>query len=111
MPEKRPPVVFPPANDAQIRAWARVGAIAQVTRAFATFPEIRAQFLGPQVGDELPRAWRVPEPSGPADGTVEDLRRRASDRRGRMTPAGRKRISDLMKKRWKTAKRQKRNHL
>jgi hypothetical protein len=32
-------------------------------------------------------------------------------RRGRMTPEGRKRISEMMKKRWAEAKKKNRNHL
>jgi hypothetical protein len=47
-----------------------------------------------------------------AAGTVADAgvgpRRR---RRGRMTPEGRRRISEMMKKRWAEAKKKNRNHL
>ncbi len=35
----------------------------------------------------------------------------AARRRGRMTAEGRKRISDMMKKRWAEAKKKNRNHL
>src|SRR5262245_42301642 len=44
-----------------------------------------------------------------ADAATEAAPRRR--RRGRMTAEGRKRISDMMKKRWAEAKKKNRNHL
>jgi len=54
---------------------------------------------------------RVGARRGAAADTTADAATPRRRRRGRMTAEGRKRISDMMKKRWAEAKKKNRNHL
>jgi hypothetical protein len=92
-------------SDHDILKYARIGARTQVERAFAAFPELRAEMI---------REVKEPRSSGPTFDLpvgVQKAERSAAKQRGRMTDAGRKRISDMMKKRWRAAKKARRNHL
>lgn len=92
-------------QDQQLMQFAREGARAVCQRAFAAFPDLKAEFIGDD--GVLPKRVKDPAPSGP----TFDLPMEQPRKRGKMTPAGRKRISEMMKKRWRQARRERRNHL
>jgi hypothetical protein len=95
-----------------LRAYAVIGAeqrllqIAEEARAiFKSFPELRAPGRGFGArGGESPFPWQKQAPED--GGLVGNGRRRKGKRRRRkMSPAGRKRISDAQKARWAKQKK------
>jgi hypothetical protein len=91
-------------RSADVIGWALGGLEREIIQARERLASLTAQAakLRARVG-AVARTGRAAAPSGAA--------RRGRRRRSRMTPEGRKRISDMMKRRWQEAKKKNRNRL